>query len=579
MKKKNIVKIVLLIIIIIAIATFFIIRNLREEAKNYEITDIPNKDYQYFAYKQDEKFGIIDKTGKVIIQASYTNVVIPNPTKAVFICYNDKNTKVLNENNEEIYTNYQNIEPLTLKNVSTNLIYEKTVLKYQKDGKYGLINIDGKKITNAEYEEIDTLQYKEGELLIKQNGKYGVMNINGYEIIKPEYDKIEADGYYSSTNEYKNDGYIVSNTTDEGYRYGYIKNDGQKILEVQYNDLKRVAYKNENDIYILCAENGKYGLYKEKQNIIPNEYQAITYVDGDEICVVQKGKKYGVITLEGSMILQVKYSQIDVTGDYIYVTDENLEQKVFDKKGNESQINPNIVISTVNTDKNYKVYIDSTSGKTVYSIYEGENKLTTEEYSYIKYLYDDYFIASNQEGKLGVIDKSGNVKIEMKYDSLQKINDAQMIQAMVSSTKTTDIFSKDMTKVYEIVDGNIEKIDDSTIKVYNTTDMQYFDLNGNIKESKAVYPNNNLFAKKENDKWGFIDANGNVIVDYQYDEVTEQNEYGYAGIKKDGKWGIIDQNGNVIVENKYEINSQDKMNFVGEYYAVIYGNRESYYTK
>ena len=192
MKKKTIVKIVLLIIIIIAIATLFIIRNLREEAKNYEITDIPNKDYQYFAYKQDEKFGIIDKTGKVIIQASYTNVVIPNPTKAVFICYNDKNTKVLNENNEEIYTNYQNIEPLTLKNVSTNLIYEKTVFKYQKDGKYGLINIDGKKITNAEYEEIDTLQYKEGELLIKQNGKYGVININGYEIIKPEYDKIEA---------------------------------------------------------------------------------------------------------------------------------------------------------------------------------------------------------------------------------------------------------------------------------------------------------------------------------------------------------------------------------------------------
>lgn len=579
MKKKTIVKLILLIIIIIAIAVFFIIGNMREEAKEYEIAEIVKEDYRYFIYEQDNNFGVIDKSGNTIIEAKYTDIVIPNPTKGVFICYEGRNTTVLNENKENIYTDYQNIEPLMLKNVSSDLIYEKTVLKYQKDGKYGIIDIDGNKITNADYEEIDTLQYKEGELLIKKDGKYGVMNINGYEIVKPEYDNIKADAYYSSENNYKNDGYIVSNTTEEGYRYGYIRKDGEKILDTKYNELSRISYPNENDIYLLCAENGKYGLYKEAQEIIPNEYQGITYVDGNEICVVQKGKKYGIINVSGSMILQVKYAQIDVSGDYIYVTDENSEQKVYDKNGNQTEINPEIVITTVNAEKNYKIYIDSSNEQTNYSIYEGDQKLTTENYKYIKYLYDDYFIASNQEGKLGVIDKTGNVKIEMKYDSLQNFTDTKIIQAVTSETKTTDIYSKDMTKVYELTDAIIKKLNQDTVKVYNTTDMQYFDTDGNIKGSKEAFQNNNLFAKKQNDKWGFVDTNGNTVVDYQYDEVTELNEYGYAGVKKDGKWGIIDQNGNIIVDNIYEINTQEDINFIGEYYGISYGNGEKIYTK
>ena len=62
-------------------------------------------------------------------------------------------------------------------------MYEKSVLKYSKDGKYGIINFNGKKITNAIYEEIDTLQFKEGELLVKKrrkiwNYKHKRSNIN-----------------------------------------------------------------------------------------------------------------------------------------------------------------------------------------------------------------------------------------------------------------------------------------------------------------------------------------------------------------------------------------------------------------
>ena len=56
------------------------------------------------------------------------------------------------------------------------------------------------------------------------------------------------------------------------------------------------------------------------------------------------------------------------------------------------------------------------------------------------------------------------------------------------------------------------------------------------------------------------------------------NKYGFAGIKQDGKWGVIDSEGNIIVEPTYELNDNNPT-FIGQYYQVIYGNGEIYYTK
>ena len=482
----------------------------------------------------------------------------------------------MNDKKEQIYTEYNNITPLVLKNVSTDLRYEKSVLKYEEDGKYGLISLEGKKITNPIYEEIDTLQYKEGEFVIKKDNKYGIMNMNGYVIINPEYDNIKADAYYSTDTGYKNDGYIVSNTTDEGYRYGYIDNEGNKILDTNYNDLYRINY--EGETYLICAENGKYGLFNKDKNIIPNEYQAITYIEGDNLCLVQKGKKYGIITLEGSMILQVRYNQIDINGDYIYTTDENSEIKVYDKKGNEVEVNQNTTISTIQENPEYKIYIDTSNGTTLYSIYQGENKITNGNYNYIGYLSNNNYIASRQNEKLGVIDQNENIKLEMKYDTIRKIDGTNLVEADIQSTNTIEIYSSNLEKIAEMNNATLT-VEDNYIKLSSTTEIKYFDLEGKEKQNTEIFPENTIFAKSQNGKWGFVDKNGQVVVDYQYDEVTEQNEYGFAGVKLNDKWGIVDKNGKIIVEPTYEINAEETPEFIGTYYRVTYGFGEFYYTK
>lgn len=572
MKKRNLV-IILIIVILAIIFAGFAINMVYQKNKEYEIAQI--SEYKYFAVKEDDKIGVINTSGKKIINTEYDSVVIPNPEKAVFICTKSNNTKVLNENGEEIYTDYQNIKPLRLKDVASDLVYEKTTLEYEKNGKFGIISIDGEKITEPIYESIDTLQFKEGELLVKLNGKYGVINIKGATIVKPLYDSIESDKYYESGINYKKSGYIVSKTTNEGYRYGYVNYKGKQILDTKFNDLSRITDVNSEDVYLICAENGQYGLIKNKKKVINNEYQSLNYNESNNTITALKGKRYGVVSLDGKVIVPFEYIQIDTTGEYIYATTEDSSVKTFDANGKESQIDSNLAIVNVEN-TNYKIYINSGNDKTEYTIYKDGKAITKNEYTYIEYLYDNYFIACNTDGELGVIDDAENVKIPFNYNSIQKIDGTNLIQTYQNDNKIIEVYSKDMKKIAGLENAELDKLTDY-IKIYNDDEVKYVTNEGKEVKNTELFSNNKIFANKWNGKWGFVDKQGNKVVDYEYDKVTEVNSYGFAGIEKDGKWGVVDSNGKILVEPKYTLNENNPV-FIGEYYQVKYGNGEIYFT-
>ena len=75
-----------------------------------------------------------------------------------------------------------------------------------------------------------------------------------------------------------------------------------------------------------------------------------------------------------------------------------------------------------------------------------------------------------------------------------------------------------------------------------------------------------------------MDNNGQKVVDYTYDKITEFNEYGFAAVKKDGKWGSINEQGQVVQEPIYELNEDTEPFFIGTYYQVKYGFGEVYFT-
>ncbi len=570
MKKKNIITIGILILV--CIISFVSYKLIKKQNRKYEISEV--KQYNYFLLKQNNLYGVIDKEGNTIIEAQYDEIAIPNPEKAVFVCYKDNNIKVLNSDNTEILTEYEKVEPIRLKNISSDLMYEKSVLKYSEKGKYGLINFEGKKVTKSIYEEIDSLPYKEGELIVKKDNKYGVININGVELVDINYEQVKLDEYYTDENKYEYAGYIVSTKTEEGYRYGYINKDGKLITKMEYNELSRVTdIQDNNNIYLICAKNGQYGVIKNEKELIPNQYQSVRFDESNNLFVVEKSKKYGIVNMDGNLIVPVEYKQIDITGIYLYAQNSQ-GTTIYNNEGNQVNIDENIAILNTSNEK-YRIRINS-KDKTRYGVIGKDGKqIIDEEYSYIEYLNENYFIVSDEKSKLGIIDASKNTKVEIKYDSIQKIQGTDMIQT--SKDKKIEVYSKDMNKVCEMENAVVESKKDY-IKVYNNEEIRYFDKNGNELKNTQVYPNNKLFTKEENGKWGFVDNNENKIVDYKYDKVTEFNEYGFAAIKQGEKWGAINDKGEEVIAPTYELKGEIEPVFIGKYYRVSYGFGEFCYT-
>lgn len=279
--------------------------------------------------------------------------------------------------------------------------------------------------------------------------------------------------------------------------------------------------------------------------------------------------------MNGREIIPVEYKQINVKGIHIQAVAFDETITYFDAKGN--KIEQNKYESILKTDNdNYFVTIDE-EGK--YGITDAQEQPILENtYRYLEYLYEDYFIAANEEGFLGVINNLGNIVVDFKYEVLQQVDNTYVIEAKILSQNKTELYSRKLELIDTKQNISISSYE-NYIEVHSQDEVKYFDINGNPLTNEQVCQGP-LFAKEENGKWGFIDRDGNIVVDFIYDRTTSSNEYGFAGIKKDGKWGVVDQNGNIITEPTYQIDDGSKdPEFIGVYYKIYYGYGESYYTK
>lgn len=495
-----------IILIIIVIAGIILVKINMNDKYDYEIEVI--SEYNYFIYRNNQKYGVIDKDGNTVIEANYTKVIIPNPQRDLFFCYDGDTAKVFNLEGQELFTEYESVAPIKLKNVASALAYEKSTLMYQKDGLYGIMNFEGEEITKNIYNSIENLQPTEGKFLVSIDSKYGVIDLKGNTLVDAEYDVITSDGYYTESDSYKKSGFIVANKTDDGYKYGYISYNAKNILENQYNEIQRVTKEDDKNIYLIVSENGQFGLYNRSKKIIENEYQDISYDDNIDLLMLQKNKQYGIATFDGDVIIPVENDKIESKGIYIYAEKSN-DKKVYDTQGNEVNINYNrSIYKTENED--YMISTILNNNIIYYGITDKNgNQLVNEEYRYIEYLYKNYFIATDENGNLGVINSDGKIIVDMKYSSLQKIKDKNMIQAMDAETGMTEIYSQDMQIATQTQDNNIQ-IQDDYIIVSDSEKETYLDNNGTIIQDTSSLK-----------KTGFPETIG----EYKKEQITIENVY------------------------------------------------------
>lgn len=551
-------------VIIIAISIMAIINEVQLHYKVEEISE-----YNYFTLEQNQKYGVIDKNGNIVIEAEYEAVQIPNPSKAIFVCVKEYNentkeyeTVVYNEKKEVLFSNYKNVQSISIYTNVNSTPYEKSVLTYKENGKYGLINLEGKQITKPVYDEISSINYKEGTFLVKQNELEGIINMKGKVIIKCEYESVTSDNYYSENGNNKQAGFIVSKKTEDGYRYGYANYRGTIILNPIYTQLERVTeIANEKGVYFIAFKNGQAGLLKNNKEILNYEYEDIQYNVLGSIFITKRNGKYGAVNQEGTTVLYPEYDNVYTGGMYLNALKDK-DIFIFDLNGN--KIETNEVSKTKTENANYYITIDKNNKYKV--VDSKDNIIIDKDYTYIEYLPGDYFIVE-RDSKSGIIDSNGKSVIELKYDSISRINETDILQ--MEKDRNIALYNLNMKEIVSMDNAIVKEVKDEKayILLYSDTDFKYLDKKGNILTSQTIFENNTLFAKNINGKWGFVDKDGNLKVQNDYELVTDFNKYGFAGIKKDGKWGSINQNGEIVQEPTYDL-KRNIPEFVGKYYRV-----------
>lgn len=191
----------------------------------------------YTVYSDNNKWGVINNSGKVIIEPKYDEMIaIPNKEKPVFIYTYDVNdegktykTKAINDKEETLFTDYDKVEPIDNFDSKQNIWYENDVLKVVKDNKYGLIDLDGNEILSCEYNDISALKSVPGDLVVTKDGKKGLIDKKGQTIIKTEYKDILPleEGYKKE--------YIVVNDEDKG---GIVSTSGKVVIQPEYDKIQ-----------------------------------------------------------------------------------------------------------------------------------------------------------------------------------------------------------------------------------------------------------------------------------------------------------------------------------------------------
>ena len=314
----------------------------------------------------------------------------------------------------------------------------------------------------------------------------------------------------------------------------FYNNDNQVIINNEYSKIQTLeeGYKSE---YLVSNESGLYGIISTTGAIVlDTKYEEIKYISSSDIYSVKLNGAWQLINTKGETL------QTSDGKEYVYAKGEN-----------------------VITQKDLKFGLEKVTGEV----------LVPYEYDDLKYAYSIYYIAK-KDNKYGIINVNNEVIKQFEYINMYLVEEGNFIVADKTETETEILDSNLSQKVTGIISEiNIEK---GYIKVYIDNVYKFYNFKFEEKQSVEILSHNTLFLSKKDGKYGYKDKAGNIVVDYIYEDATEQNSCGFAAVKQNGLWGSIKKNGVVAIEPSVNLDNSIYVDFIGAWHLSDEG---LYYTK
>ena len=458
----------------------------------------------HFIGKKNNKYYVLDFDEKVKFefqdQGIYEIVKIENEHDELRSV-----VKVRFQNDKTQLFNYQRLEYLHKEQfylLQTEGYYEpeSRLIRIFDDLKEGIMSYSGEVIVYPSYEGVVLLDdflicFSPDKIEVKNKvtNTVQVLNYSGEKayVIKPKqliFTNKQNSPYNLQVSKtvVKNGVYYTEFTEGEepGRLYGLIDFDGNEIIPFEYTTLN-----NKQNFCLIASKNGKLD---QRGNVANN-----------------KEIRYGLIDFENRIILPFKYKSFGVIYEsYLTVENEEGKRAIFDL--NKKSFQSDFIYNTWDeADDNLKKLLTNT--KTV---------------------------QIREDNKVGLADRNGNVLIPPIY-------------RMISETEYENIYNVYADEAENSYGGQ---------GFYNTSinkeivPAKYVDRGGFVPKIRGNESGYIVVMDWQNSQVGFYKSNGQLIKDCIYDEYFEgfTDNLGAVSLSETGKYGIIDLNGNLLIDYKFD---------------------------
>ncbi len=185
--------------IVVILGLILLLSNTAALAEDIVVSPVKNSDVEVFS--EDNKFGIKDKKGNVLVPADYKKLVRVGETSWITL-KGSRYGLMDNAGNFLVKPKYRHVERVQLKYV-----------KFGNDNDYGLYDETGKSIIPPEFSSIEPLF---GQMFLTcKKYKYGIYDITGKKLLPNNYDDIYMPDPHSLRIQYQGEWFELAKADDK----------------------------------------------------------------------------------------------------------------------------------------------------------------------------------------------------------------------------------------------------------------------------------------------------------------------------------------------------------------------------